>query len=518
MKFNKTSRTFLIGLLLTSFITINNCQAQIQKGLDIDGEAAEDYSGWTVSMPDVNTVAIGAPLNDATGSNAGQVRVYSWNGSAWAQKGLDIDGEAIDDQFGSAISMPNANTVAIGANGNDGTGSSAGHVRVYSWNGTAWTQKGLDIDGEAAGDQSGFSVSMPDENTVAIGALFNDGSATNAGHVRIYSWNGTAWVQKGLDIDGEAANDQSGYSISMPDANTVAIGAIYNSGAGFEFGHTRIYSWNGTAWVQKGLDIDGEAANDRSGWSVSMGDANTVAISARYNDGNGSNSGHVRVYSWNGTTWTQQGMDINGEVAGDHSGWSVSMANANTLAISAIYNDGNGTDAGHTRIYSWNGSAWMQKGMDIDGEVAGDMSGYCVSMGDANTVAIGARFNDGSATNAGHVRVFSMCTATTGTDTQTACGSFTWIDGNTYTANNNTATHTIVGGAANGCDSIVTLNLTINNPTTGTDTQTACGSFTWIDGNTYTSSNNTATHTIVGGAANGCDSIVTLNLTINNST
>jgi hypothetical protein len=43
------------------------------------------------------------------------------------------------------------------------------------------------------------------------------------------------------------------------------------------------------------------------------------------------------------------------------------------------------------------------------------------------------------------------------------CGSLTWIDGNTYTTNNNTATYTISGGAANGCDSIVTLNLTIYN-------------------------------------------------------
>ncbi len=105
---------------------------------------------------------------------------------------------------------------------------------------------------------------------------------------------------------------------------------------------------------------------------------------------------------------------------------------------------------------------------------------------------------------------------TTGVDVQTACGSYTWIDNNTYTSSNNTATFTIVGGAANGCDSTVTLNLTINNPTTGTDVQTACGSYIWIDNNTYTSSNNTATFTIVGGAANGCDSTVTLNLTINN--
>ncbi len=107
--------------------------------------------------------------------------------------------------------------------------------------------------------------------------------------------------------------------------------------------------------------------------------------------------------------------------------------------------------------------------------------------------------------------------STTGTDVQTACDTYTWIDGNTYTASNNTATFNIVGGAANGCDSLVTLDLTINNSTTGTDVQTACDTYTWIDGNTYTASNNTATFNIVGGAANGCDSLVTLDLTINNS-
>src|SRR5690554_7136224 len=102
----------------------------------------------------------------------------------------------------------------------------------------------------------------------------------------------------------------------------------------------------------------------------------------------------------------------------------------------------------------------------------------------------------------------------TGTDTVTACGSYTWIDNTTYTQSNNTATHTILGGALNGCDSIVSLNLTINQPSTGTDTLIVCDSLTWIDNNTYTQSNNTATHTIIGGAVNGCDSIVSLNLTV----
>ena len=51
--------------------------------------------------------------------------------------------------------------------------------------------------------------------------------------------------------------------------------------------------------------------------------------------------------------------------------------------------------------------------------------------------------------------------ATMGTDVQSSCGPFTWIDGMTYTMDNNTATFTLMNAA--GCDSIVTLDLTIGN-------------------------------------------------------
>ena len=104
--------------------------------------------------------------------------------------------------------------------------------------------------------------------------------------------------------------------------------------------------------------------------------------------------------------------------------------------------------------------------------------------------------------------------SSTGTDTQVACDTMVWIDGNVYSSSNNTATFTLVNAA--GCDSVVTLDLTINNSITSIDTQVACDSYSWIDGNTYTSSNNTATQNFTNAA--GCDSILTLNLTINNST
>ena len=101
----------------------------------------------------------------------------------------------------------------------------------------------------------------------------------------------------------------------------------------------------------------------------------------------------------------------------------------------------------------------------------------------------------------------------TGIDIQEHCDTYTWIDGVTYTASNNTATHTLTN--ASGCDSVVTLDLTILDSNTRVDTQVHCDTYTWIDGNTYTASNNSATWTLTNAA--GCDSVVTLDLTINNS-
>ena len=104
-------------------------------------------------------------------------------------------------------------------------------------------QLGSDIDGEVAGDNSGGSVSLDsDGDRVAIGASSNDGGADNAGHVRIYSWDGSSWSQLGSDIDGEAAGDYSGVSVSLDsDGDRVAIGGYYNDGSYSDAGHVRIY-------------------------------------------------------------------------------------------------------------------------------------------------------------------------------------------------------------------------------------------------------------------------------------
>ena len=209
---------------------------------------------------------------------------------------------------------------------------------MYAWNSTSdiYVQRGADIYGEDAFDESGWSVSLSEDGSViAIGAPYNDGNGWGSGHVRVYDWNTTSakYTQRGGDIDGEAASDNFGWSVSLSeDGSVIAIGAPYNDGNGKDSGHVRVYAWNSTSnnYVKRGADINGEAARDQFGDEVSLSaDGSVVAIGATHNDGiNGTNSGHVRVYAWDSTSniYVQLGADIDGESACDESGWSLSLS------------------------------------------------------------------------------------------------------------------------------------------------------------------------------------------------
>jgi Flp pilus assembly pilin Flp len=379
-------------------------------GADIDGEAADDYSGYSVAISsDGTTVAIGAPFNDGSGSNAGQVRVYQNIAGTWTKIGADIDSEAANDNSGYSVAISSdGTTVAIGAPFNDGAGSDAGQVRVYQNIGGIWTQIGGDIDGEAVDDRSGHSLAISsDGTTVAIGAPFNDGAGLDAGQVRVYKNNAGTWTKIGIDIDGESAGDRSGNSVAISsDGTTVAIGAPKNDGSGFDAGQVRVYQNMGGTWTKTGADIDGEEVIGNSGMSVAISsDGTTVAIGAPKNSGGGNDAGQVRVYQNITGTWTQIGADIDGEAAGDWSGQSVAISSdGSTVAIGAPYNDGG---AGQVRVYQNIAGTWTKIGADIDGEAAGDESGSSVSISsDGTKVAIGAPYNDGVGSNAGQVRVY----------------------------------------------------------------------------------------------------------------
>ena len=336
--------------------------------------------------------------------------------NTWAQVGGDLNGEAADDRFGHDVALSSDGTrLAVGAILNDGTGSNAGHVRVFDLVGGVWTQIGGDIDGEATNDRFGVSVALSSDGTrLAVGSYLNDGGGTNAGHVRVFNWSGSAWIQLGGDIDGEAASDTSGHDVALSsDGTRLAVGGNLNDGTGTDAGHARVFEYHqgSSTWIQLGGDIDGEAAGDSFGVSVALSsDGTRLAVGGNLNDGTGTDAGHVRVFDLVGSTWTQVGADIDGEAAGDSFGQDVALSSDGTrLAVGSYLNDGTGTDAGHVRVFDLVGSTWTQVGADIDGEAAGDYFGGSVALSsDGTRLAVGGNQNDATGSNAGHVRVFDL--------------------------------------------------------------------------------------------------------------
>jgi Ig-like domain CHU_C associated/Secretion system C-terminal sorting domain/SprB repeat len=133
--------------------------------------------------------------------------------------------------------------------------------------------------------------------------------------------------------------------------------------------------------------------------------------------------------------------------------------------------------------------------------------------------------------SAGRLAVDVIVTTVARTVTHTACGTYTWPENNQTYTSSGTYTRTVVNAFA--CDSIITLNLTINpQPTvtiTATNTAVCEGSSVTLSGNgasTYTWTGGvsdgqsfvptaTATYTVTGTAANGCSATATQTVVVN---
>ena len=282
-----------------------------------------------------------------------------------------------------------------------------------------WEQVGLDIDGEAAGDESGYSVALNDDGTIlAVGEWKNTGPlGAFQGQVRVYGLTGGSWVQRGADINGEAAGDYFGTALDLSDDGlTLAVGAPFNAGAGSNAGHVRVFSFASNTWTQLGADIDGFSSSDQFGTSVSLSaNGRTVAVGAPTDAVTGGflQSGVVTVYSYGGS-WTQVGSrgQIEGE-DGDLLGHlnAVDISDDGTVvAVGArLRNNGLVSNTGGLEVYAFSGGAWVQRGSTLYGDDAQDRLGYSVSInGDGTVAASGAIYNDvGSNSDAGEVKVFA---------------------------------------------------------------------------------------------------------------
>ncbi len=275
------------------------------------GDASGDRFGKSVALSaNGQIVAFGGNFNDVSGTDAGLVRVFYKDGSGnWLERGSGIGGLAPSSFAGNSISLSADGTIlAIGA---PGYNNGVGYTQVVEWNGTAWVQKGSIIVGIASvelrlpgpnvdhNSNLGCSVSLSSNGLVlAIGALFDSTNGWDNGRAFVYEWISGAWTLRGSPFEAAGTGDQFGESVRISgDGQVVAVGSRYNDGpVDQNIGEVRAWYWSGTEWVQRGSDLNGEAASNFFGNSLAMSnDGSVLAVGAVGFNGY---SGKVYIYSF----------------------------------------------------------------------------------------------------------------------------------------------------------------------------------------------------------------------------
>lgn len=199
-------------------------------------------------------------------------------------------------------------------------------------------------------------------------------------------------------------------------------------------------------------------------------------------------------------------MDFNPNTEVDIHAASASFGNTSDVFLQKLNSDGS---------YAWTktlGDVNHDIGYDV--ETIGSSLIYLIGefQGSVNFNPDGAPDFHYSSQNGSFIQKLNQCMETYSTINIDVCEGYSSPSGNHYWATSGIFYDTLLNSAL--CDSIITINLNVNYSSNWIDQQVACDSFTWTDGNTYYSSNNTATRTMT--TTFGCDSIITLNLTINN--
>jgi len=378
--------------------------------------------------------------------------------------GFRLDGAAAG--YFSGISVSEAGDIngdglgdlIIGATGADPNGSSSGssYVVFGKTTGFAGTQalsslngiNGFRLDGASAGDSSGRSVSAAGDingdgvDDLIIGAWRADPNGEESGSSYVVFGRTTGFVatlplsnlngSDGFRLDGESADDFSGYSVSaagdingdgLGDLIIGAEGADPNGGASGSsyvvFGKATGFAATMDLSSLNGIDgfrLDGASTAEFSGSSVSSaGDINgdgfdDLIVGAFRANPNGLNSGssYVMFGKATGFTATMDLSSLNGDdgfrldgTAGDYSGSSVNAAGdingdgIDDLIIGAYGADPNGSASGSSYVVFGRTTGFAatkdlsslngDDGFRLDGEMAGDFSGSSVSAaGDIN--------------------------------------------------------------------------------------------------------------------------------------
>ncbi|MEI7899836.1 MAG: hypothetical protein WCK89_06255 [bacterium] len=377
----------------------------LQAKLTAADAAAEGNFGCWVSLSG-DTALVGAYGDDNASTNSGSAYVFVRSGTAWMQQAkLTAADAATDDQFGVSVSV-SGDTAVVGAYGDDDAGSSSGRAYVFVRSGTVWMQQAkLTAADAATGDAFGVSVSVSG-GTAVVGAYGDDDAGSSSGSAYVFVRSGTAWAQQAkLKAADAAAGDSFGYSVSLAD-DSVVVGAYWDDDKGVNSGSAYVFVRSGTSWTQQAkLTAADGAVDDRFGISVSLS-GDTALVGAFMDDDGGEVSGSAYVFARTGTNWIQQAKLIAADDAPyDYFGRSVSLS-GDTALVGAHYDDDRGVNSGSAYVFVRSGTAWTQQAKLTAADAAAeDAFGLLVSLS-GDSALVGAPGDDDAGDFSGSAYVF----------------------------------------------------------------------------------------------------------------
>lgn len=378
-----------------------------QKLLAGDGDVADAF-GWAIAVSG-DTVAVGANDADIPFSFFyGAVYVAIRTEVGWIEQAkLTANDRGGFDGFGTAVAI-DGDTIVVGANGDDDLGPESGSAYVFVRNGSDWVQQQkLSPSDGAAGDQFGWSVAISGD-TAVIGAFRDDDHGLSTGSAYVFSRNGGSWAEQAkLTATDGTAFDEFGFSVGVS-GETALIGAISDSDNGSVSGSAYVYVRSGANWFEQAKLIASDgAAGDNFGWSLAIS-GDIAVIGARNDDDNGPQSGSAYVFTYTGSTWTEQAKLIASDGAAfDQFGRKAALSE-NTAVLGAFGRSDNGNRSGAAYVFRRSGSSWSEQAkLSASDGAAFDELGRSVAVA-TDTAMIGAPGDDDNGSSSGSVYIFDL--------------------------------------------------------------------------------------------------------------
>lgn len=429
----KTKELLFLTIFAFSFFTLSS---QIQLGATQPGENLSDNSGQSVALNGSgNVMVVGAPnaVSNIVGGvfeRGGHVRTYGYDGTVWTV-GTDFDADAIGDNFGFSVAISeDGGIIACGAPGGNGN---IGYVHIYIAQGnpqapTNYIRHGdTNVIGDAGKLRFGASMAMNSTGTRLI--------VGGSNYVKVYESTGfgVPWTQIGQTLEGEDVTDTFGVSVGIDQFGDNIIIGNPESGTN-NLGYARVYSFDGSNWVQRGQDIATTNVEDRAGHSVDISyNGQRIAVGFPGDDNaNGSNAGAVRVYDWNVSSWVQTGTDIQGISANVGLGGAPSVqeeggldmnSSGDFIVVGAPNIFTTTTNTGYVEHYQLTDSTWAMIGNTIFGDDDADQFGFSVATSlNGSLITSGARFADDVGSDSGHTKVYDNTTNVLSVESQNSVG------------------------------------------------------------------------------------------------